>query len=313
MIETDVALGFKSIFVDQGPENLCPAITKCEVEQWPLGTPLIVEKHNIGKMKMVWARSMLVPNQEVSGHGGNLKVGGPDLLPFGNENLITDHKIIEIDYFDPGKLDRLIEYIKDVGSISFIISSELGQKNLPYDLYKYLIRRFQYHTTMYFNGWSNKYFSGTEDMKLGLVNIFNLPYCLPIFNGRRADGIGIGASIITKNASVSSGELNHIARVEIIFNNYEENLFVVDGSYMCEDWPYSQNLADDFRRFADQKLEYKKKSKTRKLVKEMVISPPDSNELYVSSDLSHNTYYSSGTVSFTTNSTGFTSNNSSSS
>lgn len=257
MLDTLTVLSLRGTFGESKIKDFCPAFLLNEWNLWPIGSPLIINTRRVQDQRFaVMAQALMTINQSVAGAGLQLTPPGQTLMPFGNEHLISDHRVLEIDFFDPGKIRRLIEYIHDVGSISFVVVGMTGQVSLAADLAKYVVSAFKYHSISHFNGWKmdNKYLSGADDMKLGLLSMFDLPYCLPIFNKRKADGIGISFGTITKNATIKYGQPHRIAQADMILNNYQDNLFLVDGSYLCAPWHFGDDMIREMTDYARMEL-----------------------------------------------------------
>lgn len=247
MFDVPTVLSLKSTFGNVDYSQFIPAFTLTEYEYYSIGQPVIMQRGSEQLENSVYVQTLMHGNQAGGGIGPAFRTIGTALKPFGNENFIRDHRILDIDFFDPDKVSRLIQYLHDVGSISFVILGEVGQRSIAADLAKYIVPKFGFHTIMYFNSWmSGKFLAGADDMKLGLLNMFDVRYCLPIFNRRKADGIGVSCSIITKKATIEYGAVHRLNCLDFVLNNYEDNLMIVDGAYLCEPWHIGSAIVRDF-------------------------------------------------------------------
>ena len=256
MIDVFSALSIAHNFEKSAWEHLVPVIMLQEYDPWRMGTPVIADKRYLDHERMAaTAITLMTTSANTGGMGYVLTPDVDSIKPFGNPNLITDHKLLEIDYFDPEKVKRLLEYVHDVGSISLCIVGEVGQRSFPADL-RNLVSDFRFHTGTYFNSWlgMGKHLNSKKDSKITLVNMFDVSYCMPIFNNKKVDGIGISYNIITEEATMEYGQPHRIAQLDIILSNYDENLFIVDGAILAEPWVYDANMQQNLNLAAAYKL-----------------------------------------------------------
>lgn len=262
MIEKEVALGINCYF---GSANMVrPAILIKEYDPLPIGTPILIigrENPDSALDKETVACTFMNCSQRAAGSISTFRPRYSIVKEFGDKNLIEKHKMVEIEYFNPSKTQRLIEYVHDVGSLSMCIYNDIGQRSFPKDLFN-LINAFKYHNINFYNSWFNpsKFLRNKKDSQLMLINLFDLPYSIPIFNFRKVDGIGISCNIITEHASIEYGRPHCLAKLDMVLNNYRENLLIVDGSYVAEAWEFGKNIANDLQKLAERKLNIAKEN-----------------------------------------------------
>lgn len=267
MINKFIALSIAHNFEKEAFRHLVPAILLYEYDPWSIGTPVIADNRYIGSKGLNINCLLLMTTSSVTGGAGYIISPSVETIkPFGNQSLIKDHKVVEIDFFDPAKTQNLIEYVRDVGSITLCILGEVGQRSFPTDL-RHLVNEYKFHTNTYFNSWLSmgKHLKNKKDVKFTMINIFNLPYCIPIFNNKKVDGIGISYNIVTKGASIEYGQPHRLAQLDIMLSNHDENLFIVDGSIRCDPWEYTSDIQMEMERTAEHKLTVISEAELRKM------------------------------------------------
>jgi len=138
-----------------------------------------------------------------------------------------------IECFDIDKLERLIDYIHDVGGISFTLSERekrgketldfirkmRGRFSLSFDVMHSIIRQGEHVDS----GFEN-------DELISLISFFDIKTIVPIVDTRKADGIGI----TFEHFSSRHCEAKRVKEVtdfyHVILSNYKENIIVADGS-----------------------------------------------------------------------------------
>jgi len=218
-------------------------------ERWPLGAPVVYSRAEFGSDESGSATrilSLISPSQQAAG-SETVTVYTKNIVPVDLKPLHKYHKVLNIDRFDIDKLDRLIEFIHDVGAISLVIDSDIGRKHISADLRK-LSDVFKYNTLFYYNRWGSKHLAGKDDVYSCVLTFLDIPYCIPLFNTHKVDGIGLSVSGVTHKQSIKTGVLNRVFKAEVIYSNYADNLLVIDGVDVNEDSPIGDSM---FREIAD--------------------------------------------------------------
>jgi hypothetical protein len=256
MLTKETALGLKHTF---GPiENFTHGILIQEWDPWPIGTPFITPTEQFEKAdprESISAGLLMNVDQNTAGAGYHINPHRKVVVPTGIKPIIPGHRVISIDHFDTQREKRLIEYVHDVGSITLCIETLHSQIDMVHKLAS-LIRSFKFNNQLYFNTWLGKdrYLLDEEDAKITVINMFNIPYCIPIFNLKRIDGLGISYNIAIKKASEKDGRLHRLAQLDIVLSNHQENILLVDGAYIGSQWPYDKNTEKSLIKAAEFKV-----------------------------------------------------------
>lgn len=225
MLDSNIILGIRA---NLGCEDYSHAIMTQDVHPWPCGAPIVYPsgvKLEIGNN--IAAAALISPCQAAVGID-RLNVPAVIVHPVNLTPLCTSHKVLIVDDFDIGKYDRLLEFIRDVGAISFVIEHGAGRKHLAGSV-KQLESKFKYSSLLQLSQWGDRFLDGNDDNYFCVMTFLDLPYCIPLFNMHKIDGVGLSFSGATYKASVKYGQLNRAFRADIIYSNYEENVLVIDG------------------------------------------------------------------------------------
>jgi len=218
-------------------------------ERWPLGAPVVYSREEFESDEHGSATrilSLISPSQQAAGLE-TIAVYTKNIVPVDLKPLRKYHKVLNIDRFDIDRLDRLIEFIHDVGAISLVIDSDIGRKHISADLRK-LSDVFKYNTLFYYNRWGSKHLAGKDDVYSCVLTFLDIPYCIPLFNTHKVDGIGLSVSGVTHEQSIKTGVLNRVFKAEIIYSNYADNLLVIDGVDVNKNSPIGDSM---FREIGD--------------------------------------------------------------
>jgi len=198
------------------------------VESWPCGAPVVYSPLELESgHQAVRVLALMTPSQ-VSAGIESLNVMSKIVHPVNLKPLYKNHKVLTVSEFDIGKFERLMQFVRDVGGISLVISDKNGRENVA-DAVRKIQNLWNYTALFYYNAWGGKYLEGKDDSYACLLTFLDLPYCIPLFNMHKIDGVGLSFCGFTKKASLNYGCLHRTFKMDLIYSKYEENLFVVDG------------------------------------------------------------------------------------
>jgi len=203
------------------------------------------------------------------------------ISPVGLKPLYKNHKVLTVSKFDIGKFDRLLEFVRDIGGISLVIEYETGRRAAP-DSIKQIEKVFKYSSLFYYNAWTNKFLKDKEDKFICILTLLDIPYCLPLFNMRKVDGIGLSFTGAIVKASKAQGYLHRTFRADFIYSNYEDNVFFVDGIATNGMQRPDNSIYDNLNKLTSQRFEIGKEDKDRKKKKvtsKLTINTLDSGHL----------------------------------
>jgi hypothetical protein len=246
MLTTEVIFGVSDISKNNKQE-INHAILISEYEAWPLGTPILIgqipkENELLKSDSRMPGRILISPNGDCDGYGYNVNPYIDLIRPINLKPLVPRHKVLTVTQFLTSKLPRLIEYVHDMGSISFCITSKYALTHLVVDYLKDFAKHFKYNTVTSCR-WpgDKKYLASEKDIVFGVLTFIDIVYCIPIFDTKKVDGVGMNFSLVTKEASEKYGSLHRLATIDMILSNYSNNVFVVDGSLINNNRPLDDN------------------------------------------------------------------------
>ena len=257
MFDSDIILSVKHRL---GNSEFKHAILTQNWETWPCGVPVVYaansdlsDQENRTPVATLMAPGGYTSGVELSNTPNSI------ICPAEFKPIYGNHNVVTVDYFNIRKFDRLIEYIKDVGSISFVVDGKRGHLESLNSVAK-LAKKFRYNIMFYFNMWRNsKYLDSEDDKYLCVITLYDLPYCVPIFNTRKVDGIGLSFAAAPMHSSVGYNTLNRTFRLDAIYSNYEDNILVVDGAQVNQPNPVSNDVYAELKKFLDAGLPIKKR------------------------------------------------------
>jgi len=220
-------------------------------ESWPLGAPVVFQAGAL-EGSTTSLLSLITPAQQAGGTDST-NIYSKNVAPVNLKPLCKNHKVLTVSQFDIEKFNRLTEFVHDVGGISLVIKYKGGRKNLAERLQK-LSSIFKYSVLFYYNAWGGVHLSGKDDVYACVLTFLDLPYCIPLFNTHRVDGIGLSISGAVENQSISGGMLHRTFRSDIIYSNYADNLLVIDGVSINNNDSLSDSIFKEIANFATKEL-----------------------------------------------------------
>jgi len=226
MLDSNTILGIN--------QNLCcseynHAILIQNWEGWPCGVPVVYPSNaDLSKKGEVVRVSALFPPSQISAGIERCNAYAQIIKQVDVRPLCGNHKVMTIGEFDPSKFERLTEFIHDVGAISFILEHKEGRRNIAKGIHA-IESMVKYSALFQHHRYSLPKLSGKDDSYVCIMTFLDLPYCIPLFNTRKVDGVGLSLAGATMEASEVMGQLNRAFTTDIIFSNYQDNAFVMDG------------------------------------------------------------------------------------
>lgn len=152
----------------------------------------------------------------------------PAILPMEPKNLIKEHRLEIVDKFPLESLPQIKEAARERGAVSFIVEKHSEMRKAVEKLDQEAAKVFKYVTCMKYNVGAGT--RKLEEDRLSLaLSFIELPYCIPIYNANRVDGVGVIVSLIYQPSSIAMGGLNFRDMYGLVFSNYEDNVFKIDG------------------------------------------------------------------------------------
>lgn len=278
MLDSNTILGIRTYLeCEEYEHGLLTQNNDC----WPCGTPIIyragILEADRRRVSTTQAYVLMPPSQRAGGVE-YAQVHLNAISPVGLKPLCKNHKVITVSRFDISRFDRLLEFVRDVGGISLVIEYEAGRKAAAVAI-KQLERFFKYSSLFYYNTWTNKCLEDKEDKFVCILTLLDIPYCMPLFNMRKVDGIGLSFTGALVKTSKALGYLHRTFRADFIYSNYEDNVFFVDGIAINSIQRPDISIYDNLDKLTGQHFEIgkpdKKRKKRRTATAKLVINQTD--------------------------------------
>ena len=281
MLDSNTILGIRTYLeCEEYEHGLLTQNNDC----WPCGTPIVYRAGILESQRRPVSTApayVLMPPSQAAGGVEYAQVHLGAISPVGLKPLCKNHKVLTVSKFDIGKFDRLLEFVRDIGGISLVIEYETGRRAAP-DSIKQIEKVFKYSSLFYYNAWTNKFLKDKEDKFICILTLLDIPYCLPLFNMRKVDGIGLSFTGAIVKASKAQGYLHRTFRADFIYSNYEDNVFFVDGIATNGMQRPDNSIYDNLNKLTSQRFEIGKEDKDRKKKKvtsKLTINTLDSGHL----------------------------------
>lgn len=264
MFNSDVILGVKNkdFFVDDC--KIVYAILTQSFEHLVCGSPVMVA--TVRKRNQSLAGINIFPAR--SNYGCGYMWIPENILKFIDKKpLCETHKAKNIDEFDYSQFNTIIESVKKYGGISFVSNKTKTAISILNSI-KSIVREYNHSSLFQFQPHNNRFLSGEDDELLSIVSFFDLVHCVPLFNLKKIDGIGISfTQAIRKHSQLVGNQVNTF-RLDIVVSNYEDNLFIIDGAIVDNKYPISNATYREIKLRIKAKLPIKKdklKLKSKKI------------------------------------------------
>lgn len=205
-----------------------------------LGTPLVVSKEHFERDKSQIIR-VVFPFPLKDGHkpGKSPSMDKSHLTVMDGECFLNNSKIKVISRFEINKLDSLLEYVKDNGAMTFNITSQESDKKTAKNVCKFLDKlykmcgMYKYNSMFYLDYPASFMTHNMKDM-LYTARFLDLHNCVPIFNHKRVDGVGVIFNMSLISTTKATGALATKICVALVLSNYKDNIFTTDGIQVNE-------------------------------------------------------------------------------
>jgi len=264
MLDSNTILGIRAYLENEEYEH---GLLTQNIDAWPCGTPIVLAANILGNAKYRSSNTRvytLMPPCQNAGGVETAQVHVQSITPVTLKPLYNNHKVLTVSKFDIGKFDRLLEFTRDVGGISLIIEHEEGRMQLAKSIAE-LERAFKYCSLFYYNAWPTKFLEDEKDKLICVLTFLDLPYCIPLFNTRKVDGVGLSFTGATVSASKRYGHLHRTFRADFIYSNYEDNVFFVDGITVNSRREPDGSIYGELNNFSCQHLEIGKQDQRAEL------------------------------------------------
>jgi len=141
---------------------------------------------------------------------------------------IANMMMSSINRFSVKVFQAMVARTKELGVTAFVMNPKIGV-----DFLKGLgrvIELYKYHTVHAKKTRDYRdYMREAEMAPLPVLTMFDLEFCVPVFNRRRADGVGFHYELILPNSSAKKGEAVPFGCLSMILCQHRDNVFRIDG------------------------------------------------------------------------------------
>lgn len=152
-----------------------------------------------------------------------------------------------VESFDESKIPQIREYIRAKGALTLIIKDyNEGIQPFLLEKIKHITEAFKHSTIMHAVRNRDTAVEVAESIEIeDLVfhaTFVDFDMCMPVFNSKYTDGIGIICEFLCPEYSKSSGHTVSLGDVMLLVANHSENVFVVDGQTINRHNPVTKDL-----------------------------------------------------------------------
>jgi hypothetical protein len=264
---------FKSAFNMNNLElkNVLPVTISFDPNRYvPSGSPGVILKNNLLAAEKNQLVRVLFPFPTKRGlsPGIAIDVNYKNLHLLPQKNLIKNHKVKIIDTFKKDSLCDIGNYVTTNAAITFTFSdlnaASIFWKEIPYlcSIYKYT--SFFYH----FGGGRKR--KNSKEKFIPFVSFIDLPYCIPVFDYRKIDGMGVCCGFINKNEYEENGKIISLTTIVdtlyFILSNHKANILYMDGIKLGDSAKIDTGILSYMSSFIEIEILYKKAKKQPNLL-----------------------------------------------
>ena len=248
-------------------------------EGWPCGVPIVYPDMDVDDSRNpIKTACIFTPSQGAAGLE-RYQTYSCMIKPSNVRPLYANHKVITVSEFDPGKFERLTEFVHDVGAISFVIDYKEGRKNIGKGIHT-IESMVKYSSLFLHHRISIPILNGPDDVYACVMTFIDLPYCVPLFNMRKVDGMGLTLTGTTMKYAEATGILNKTFRTDILLSNFKDNVFVLDGVSVNNVSPIGNQMFHEIEKMTNLELKATAKEKKIKKLSLKKHSKPQMKEKY---------------------------------
>lgn len=198
----------------------------------PSGSPGIISKNNLLDDRKHELLRIVFPFPTRIGARPEtyIEIGHRNLHQLPQKNLITNHKVKVIDTFERSKLSNIATYVSTNAAITFIIYNLVNAYNF-WENISSLCSKYNHTVAFYHARKIKNSRKSIIDEFIPFISFIDLPYCIPVFDYRKVDGMGIYCGFMYRNTNEKDGkiETSIINTLSFVLSNYQENLLYLDG------------------------------------------------------------------------------------
>ena len=149
------------------------------------------------------------------------------LIEIESKMVLNNRPLIAVEEFDYNKLDRVIGFVKANGAATYAIENMDGAKSFISNIG--LFKKQFKHTAWLGHHGGNASPETADDKMVMLVSLYDLQYVIPIYNPKRAYGVGGHVCLMWEKMTSRDSRIRFADELFFATNQYQDNLLVVDG------------------------------------------------------------------------------------
>lgn len=198
-----------------------------------LAAPCIVDSYSFSEAnpKDTVVLFPFAQSSKLSNSRQKISIYKHDLMVSESKPYVNMFKVVSSKDIDLDQIEAAIMYANEHGAISLQTNPDGAREFLR--RIDYLFNRYKFHT---FLNWSYtsaadiaKYGMGKEKATTPCITIFDISHCIPIFNTRRVDGIGLLYEVILEGQTKIQNAVVSNSSLIMVFSQFKDNLFYLDG------------------------------------------------------------------------------------
>jgi len=210
---------------------------------------MVKDKHGIWRSKRHTARyaTFMWP---INGRNQRDHFGAMDFSWFATDNdFVSSHKFVDVPGFDFKKTDRLLNYVQANNSISLVIDNMKAAAGFFGAFRKKMSNEFPVYRHVQHS--MPERGPSTKDDRLVLVLTFmNMPLCIPIYNTRKVNGMGLNAALLWEKSTESSKRVRMEEEFWILMSHEAANVLSIDGARFSSNQMTSGAVLDHIKHAA---------------------------------------------------------------
>lgn len=226
-----------------------------------VGQPGIIIEDHLSENSL----SMAFPFPHKEGHRPreNFRMSSSCVRPMRFNSSLNSYRAKKLDIFNKSARNMVIEKAKTKGMATFLLSDHASLKFAK--AMRLFLSQFKYNHVYTFRSRHYKeVIRDKSDTIQPVLTVFNLSFCIPVFNSRKADGIGFSLEFVLPKSSKAAGRVKSFAYIAMLLSQNRENLFYLDGVRIRKDNPISKDTIEQLSAIADVRIGGKKEKKTKK-------------------------------------------------
>ncbi len=228
----------------------------------PTYTPVIVPKHVFTAQKSESRESgkasVVLYFPTPSGHHPRYATAfnTNNLYALGPNGVTSNRRVKITDEFDFKKINKIAEFLKTEGALTILMENPKAAESFisKLGLFK---KEFEYST--FYGHWpGNESPRVKPDLLTMAITLYDLPCAIPVFNHKKADGMGVTITTFWPKTSEVIGTLYSYDEMSFAVNKYSDNLLYIDGTVIAEQGFVENGYVEHFTKILRREVDRRK-------------------------------------------------------